>query len=228
MKGLYLLLDALVFLGPLTRSFEPRIAYFKKWKRMLLATFLTMLIMIPWDIMFTQEGYWGFNPDYLVDIYIANLPIEEVLFFIVVPFASYFIYEVMQLFSPIKSTPKLMHRFSILAGAFLIYAGIQQIGMYTAIVAIILGAELILAGLWKVKWLKSFFRSFIVMLIPFLIVNGLLTGSFLDNPIVWYSELEIVGYRIFTIPVEDAFYCMAMMLIYTTVMQAKWIPKFYS
>ena len=66
------------------------------------------------------------------------------------------------------------------------------------------------------------------MLIPFLIVNGLLTGSFLDNPIVWYSELEIVGYRIFTIPVEDAFYCMAMMLIYTTVMQAKWIPKFYS
>ena len=106
MKGLYLLLDALVFLGPLTRSFEPRIAYYKKWKRMLLSTFLTMLIMIPWDIMFTQEGYWGFNPDYLVDIYIANLPIEEVLFFIVVPFASYFIYEVMQLFFPIKSTSK--------------------------------------------------------------------------------------------------------------------------
>ena len=228
MKGLYLLIDALVFLGPLTRSFEPRIAYFSKWKRMLLATLLMMLIMIPWDIFFTLKGYWGFNPDYLVNIYIANLPIEEVLFFIVVPFASYFIYEVMQLFFPINSTPKLMHNASILAGAFLIYASIQQMGMYTVIVGVILGAELILAGLWKVKWLKSFIRSYLIILIPFLLVNGVLTGSFLDNPIVWYSELEILGYRIFTIPVEDAFYGMEMMLIYTAVMQSKWVPKFFT
>tara|TARA_B110000483_G_scaffold222047_1_gene278646 strand:- start:7935 stop:8621 length:687 start_codon:yes stop_codon:yes gene_type:complete len=228
MKGLYLLIDAFVFLGPLTRSFEPRIAYYSKWKRMLLATFFTMIIMIPWDILFTLEGYWGFNSDYLVDIYIANLPIEEVLFFIVVPFASYFIYEVMQLFFPINFTPKLMHNTIILVGAFLIYASIQQKGMYTILVGVTLGAELVLAGLWKVKWLKSFFRSFLIMLIPFLLVNGLLTGSFLDNPIVWYSESEILGYRIFTIPVEDAFYCMDMMLIYTAVMQTKWIPKFFT
>tara|TARA_B100000780_G_scaffold275827_1_gene243242 strand:- start:1045 stop:1731 length:687 start_codon:yes stop_codon:yes gene_type:complete len=225
MKGLYLLIDALVFLGPLTRSFEPRIAFYSKWKKLLLATFFTMLIMIPWDIFFALEGYWGFNPDYLVDIYIYNLPIEEVLFFIVVPFSSYFIYEVMQLFFPINSTPKLMHNASILVGAFLIYASTQQTGMYTILIGMTLGAELILAGLWKVKWLKSFFRSYLIILIPFLLVNGLLTGSFLDNPIVWYSESEILGYRIFTIPVEDAFYGMEMMLIYTAVMQTKWRQK---
>jgi lycopene cyclase domain-containing protein len=228
MKGLYLLIDALVFLGPLTRSFEPRIAYYRKWKRMLLATFFTMLIMIPWDIFFAQEGYWGFNSDYLVDIYIGVLPIEEVLFFVVVPFASYFIYEVMQLFFPINSTSKLMHNASILAGAFLIFASIQQTGIYSIVVGMTLGTELILVGLWKVRWLKSFFRSYLIILIPFLLVNGILTGSFLDNPIVWYSESEILGYRIFTIPVEDAFYGMEMMLIYTAVMQWKWIPKFFS
>ena len=133
MKGLYLLIDTLVFLGPLTRSFEPRIAYYSKWKRMLLATFLMMSIMIPWDVFFALEGYWGFNSDYLVDIYIGILPIEEVLFFVVVPFASYFIYEVMQLFFPINSTPKLIHNASILVGAFLIYASIEQTGIYTCL-----------------------------------------------------------------------------------------------
>ena len=195
---------------------------------MLLATFLMMSIMIPWDVFFALEGYWGFNSDYLVDIYIGILPIEEVLFFVVVPFASYFIYEVMQLFFPINSTPKLIHNASILVGAFLIYASIEQTGIYTIVIGVTLGAELILAGLWKVKWLKSFFRSYLIILIPFLFVNGILTGSFLDNPIVWYSESEILGYRIFTIPVEDAFYGMEMMLIYTAVMQSKWIPKFFT
>ena len=118
-----------------------------------------------------------------------------------------------------------MHNASILVGAFLIYASTQQTGMYTILIGMTLGAELILAGLWKVKWLKSFFRSYLIILIPFLLVNGLLTGSFLDNPIVWYSESEILGYRIFTIPVEDAFYGMEMMLIYTAVMQTKWRQK---
>jgi lycopene cyclase domain-containing protein len=121
-----------------------------------------------------------------------------------------------------------MHNASILAGAFLIFASIQQTGIYSIVVGMTLGTELILVGLWKVRWLKSFFRSYLIILIPFLLVNGILTGSFLDNPIVWYSESEILGYRIFTIPVEDAFYGMEMMLIYTAVMQWKWIPKFFS
>jgi lycopene cyclase domain-containing protein len=40
----------------------------------------------------------------------------------------------------------------------------------------------------------------------FLSVNGILTGSLIDSPIVNYNENEIIGFRIFTIPIEDSFY----------------------
>jgi len=58
---LYLLIDVLVFLGPLTRAFEPRIFYIGKWKRLLAATMAVFLLFLPWDIAFTEAGVWGFT-----------------------------------------------------------------------------------------------------------------------------------------------------------------------
>ncbi len=51
------------------------------------------------------------------------------------------------------------------------------------------------------------------MLIPFLIVNGLLTGTGLDEPVVIYNSNEITGIRFFTIPLEDFFFGMLMVLM---------------
>jgi len=52
----------------------------------------------------------------------------------------------------------------------------------------------------------------LVMLIPFFIVNGILTGSFIDNEIVWYNNDENLGIRLFTIPVEDTIYAFTLIL----------------
>ena len=50
-----------------------------------------------------------------------------------------------------------------------------------------------------------------VILIPFFIVNGILTGSFIETPIVSYNDLENLGIRLFTIPVEDIGYAFSML-----------------
>ena len=54
-----------------------------------------MLLFIPWDIWFTDIGVWWFRDDYITGWKIFLLPIEEWLFFIVVPYACIFIYEVL-------------------------------------------------------------------------------------------------------------------------------------
>lgn len=51
-----------------------------------------------------------------------------------------------------------------------------------------------------------------MLLIPFFVVNGLLTGTGIEEEIVWYSEDAFTGTRLFTIPIEDIFYGMLLML----------------
>ena len=51
-----------------------------------------------------------------------------------------------------------------------------------------------------------------VMLIPFFIVNGILTGSMIENEVVWYNNSENLNIRLFTIPVEDTFYAFSLIL----------------
>lgn len=59
----------------------------------------------------------------------------------------------------------------------------------------------------------GFYVIYAILLIPFFIVNGALTGSFTDEPIVWYNNAENLGIRLGTIPVEDVFYGLIMILL---------------
>ena len=52
-------------------------------------------------------------------------------------------------------------------------------------------------------------------------MNGILTGSFLETPIVNYNNFENLGIRVFTVPIEDIGYCFSMLfgnlMIYETL-----------
>ena len=65
------------------------------------------------------------------------------------------------------------------------------------------------------------------ILIPFLIVNGILTGSFIKDEVVWYDDLENLGLRIFTIPIEDAFYGMLLLSLSISIYEYLRKKKFY-
>ena len=77
--------------------------------------------------------------------------------------------------------------------------------------------QLFILSIYQPKWIGSFFRTYLVSLIPFLIINGFLTGSFNETPIVSYSPNHIIGIRILNIPIEDSLYCLLMLLIVIAV-----------
>jgi lycopene cyclase domain-containing protein len=88
--------------------------------------------------------------------------------------------------------------------------------LYTNIAFILLAVIIALFEfVWKLKWLARFYFAYLVLLIPFLIVNGILTGTGIEEEIVWYNPDEFMGLRILTIPFEDIFYGMGMLLIST-------------
>ncbi len=68
-----------------------------------------------------------------------------------------------------------------------------------------------------------FYFTFGFILIPFLLVNGILTGSFIDGEVVWYNDKENLGFRLATIPFEDVFYGMLLLLCNISIFE--WLQE---
>jgi lycopene cyclase domain-containing protein len=215
MKFTYLLIDFFSVLVPLVFSFHPRLKFYKHWAALFPAVMFTGITFIAWDMYFTHLKIWGFNPEYLTGPHIGNLPIEEVLFFLCIPYSCVFTYACMNLM--IKKT--LSKRSQLIVSSTLIalsvfmafrFHSFKYTGYTFAVLALLLfTAQFIL----KSNWLSRFYITYLLLLLPFLIVNGLLTGTGLNRPVVWYNEAHIIGLRVLTIPVEDIFYGMDLILM---------------
>jgi lycopene cyclase domain-containing protein len=225
MKSLYLWLNLGSFLIPFLFSFHPKIQFYKKWKSVFIGIAVMMLIFIPWDILFTQKGFWGFNESYLTGYYLFHLPIEEWLFFICIPYACVFTH-----YTLLKLTPKFVlpvrtsHIVYYLLICILVIAlWYQYDGWYTFINFLY---AIILLGItfnYQRQILPSFMATYVVILIPFFVVNGVLTGSFIGEPVVWYNDAENLGIRLGTIPIEDIIYNLGMLL--TVILVTEWLEQ---
>lgn len=172
------------------------------------------LLYIVWDLYFTAKGVWHFNDAYITGIKLYNLPIEEVLFFFIVPYCCLFIYACIRSYFP-----KLVHKaaadvFMKIMGMVLLVTGIVFFKKYyTGWTFIFTGGFILILYVFR-KYFKSFdaisfLVSYAICLIPFLVVNGFLTAI----PVVLYNDAENLGTRIYTIPFEDAFYGMLLVLM---------------
>ncbi|MEQ8582053.1 MAG: lycopene cyclase domain-containing protein [Marinoscillum sp.] len=226
MKSLYLLLHIFTIAFPLIRSFEPRIRYAKKWPTLFPAIVITAAFFITWDIIFTQNGVWGFNEKYLVGVFLFGLPLEEWLFFVSVPFASVFIYECVRYFMPQIKTGRNLQVFTVaLAILIMVVATLNTQKSYTFWNFTFSGSFLIFIAFLNPGWLGKFWVAYALHLIPFLFINGILTGSFLQEPIVWYNDAENLNIRIFTIPIEDSIYALLLLLMNVTFYEG--LNKYY-
>jgi lycopene cyclase domain-containing protein len=210
----YLLILAASVAGPLALSFDKKVAFFKSWKFLVPAMLFPAMLYIAWDVYFTAKGVWNFNDAYITGIRILNLPLEEVLFFFVVPYCCVFIYACVRSYFPAVKNKTGADIFLRLLAAVLLISGVFLFRRYyTSWTFVLTGSFIFFVYLARNFFTgfdaAAFLLSYAICLLPFLVVNGFLTAL----PVVRYNDFENLGIRLYTIPVEDAFYGMLLVLM---------------
>ena len=213
--SLYLIILLVTLAVPLLLSFDKKLHFYRQWKFVLPSVFIISLFYIAGDIYMTHQGVWGFDPHYRSDITIFGLPVEECLFFVIIPYASIFLHEAFILYFPGIRTGNRATRIILAALiiSMVLLIMFNRHKAYTAYSFLLTLFALLLAIFDRSEILSKFYITFLLILIPFFIVNGILTGSFIDGEVVWYNNHENLGIRIFTIPVEDISYGFSLILL---------------
>lgn len=206
---------------PFLLSFDKKVAFYKRWKYIFPAMILTGILFIVWDVYFTRHGIWGFSPEHLAGLHVLSLPVEEWLFFLVIPYASVFTFDVIKAYFPgIKATrtAEVMNYFLIAISimAVIVFHGRAYTMATFSLMALLLAIH---QGVLKSAWMSKFYVSYALVLMPFVIVNGLLTGTAISGEVVWYNDAENMGIRMGTIPLEDVFYGFDLVLMNVTLYQ---------
>ena len=212
----YLYLNIAIIAFPLIFSFEKRIKFYKRFKALSIALLAVGIFFVSWDVFATSRGHWSFNPAYVNEISLLGLPIEEILFFVTVPYSCLFTFDAIihflgdkQVFSPRKWAIATIGVIIMLA-AFAFYS--QE---YTFLAFISVGVTIIFASVVNAKLFstRAYWIYTLLTLILFLIFNYILTST----PVVEYSPNAITGIRITTIPIEDFLFNYSMLTSYLTV-----------
>ena len=211
----YLALNLFIVAVPLWYTADNRTAYYRRLPAVALSIAVVSTCYLVWDILVTARGEWSFNSRYLTGVQILNIPLEEVLFFITVPYSCLFIYEVV-LYATKSSSFRLPLSVVIAAILALLAASLAVYPQgYTAKALASCGFFLIIALFFDRPLIKSkqYWIWLAICYVPFLIINTVLTAL----PVVEYNSKAIWGLRVGTIPLEDLFYNYAMLSYYLLV-----------
>jgi lycopene cyclase domain-containing protein len=211
----YLLLDFAVLFGPLVMSFEKQIRFVTRWRMAFPAIFIVAPPFWIWDALVTGR-HWQFNDNYTLPARLFSLPLEEYLFFIAVPFAALFIWEVINFHIKPCQSRWLPYAGRVLSlspvcGLVFFLSGRE----YSGLMLIALGAAALLDLILRTRLFAQLNLLYYLAAVTIftLIFNGYLTA----RPVVLYDEQYQVGVRLGTIPLEDFGYGFALVLLVTTI-----------
>ncbi len=214
----YLYFNILVIIFPFLLSFDKRVAFWRKWPYLFISMILGDLIFVTWDSMVTEIGHWSFNEEHLTGIWVFGIPLEELLFFVTVPYACLFTYEVIVYYLKEWKVPFNMYVNLAIAAVLVISAFLFIDQGYTFVVLLYTAGMVVIATFAEGPLLKSrkFWIYTLITIGLFTVFNMILTAI----PIVEYSPDHIWGGdglfngRFFTIPLEDFFYNFSLLTTY--------------
>lgn len=232
----YLLVNLWIVLFPLIFSFESRVMFYKKWIQLFWSALPVSLFFIVWDFWATSRGHWAFNPAYTLDLKLGNLPLEEVLFFITVPYSTIFLYE---LTTYIFNKKQILNYVSTPLNTSKIHPSVREqrdqnskkleldsicilflfLGMYflgflskeySGFVLLVTAASTQALARQKLLMSKIFWSWMVLCIFLFMMTNSVLTGL----PVVTYDVQFNTGVRVGSIPIEDFFYNWSLLGLY--------------
>jgi lycopene cyclase domain-containing protein len=85
MKLVYLLVLAACLVGtaPLEVWLHTRV--YARWRRLLLTLLPVLVVFTTWDVLAIRAGHWRYDPEQTTGLHVGVVPIEELLFFVVIP-----------------------------------------------------------------------------------------------------------------------------------------------
>ena len=213
--SVYLIINILIIIVPLFFTFEQNIKFYKKLPRLFLSILVVGSVYVLWDSFAASRGDWSFNEKYLIGIRLCNLPLEEILFFLSVPYAIIFLYETGKFYFSNNLQTELPYKrsfYNIISILLFLIALIFLKQDYTFIVLFFTSSFILLANLIYPELLRSklYWLLILFSFIPFFIVNYFLTSL----PIITYNSHAVWEIRLVTIPMEDIFYSFSMNSFY--------------
>ena len=222
----YLLLNILILIFPLLFSFKWVFPYYKNYKPLAASIVIVGGAYILWDMLVTIRGDWWFAEEYLLGLEFI-IPLEEALFFVVVPYSCIFIYENLQYFFTDQTLSFNKWIYYAIAAVFFVFGLIFYHQEYTILALLSVSTFLIVAATWFPDLLQSrnYWLYILISFGAFVIFNYLLTSIpiVLYNPeAIWggaYNETvrQLWNGRFITIPFEDFFYNYSMLSFYLLV-----------
>lgn len=211
----YILVEFLTIIVCFVFSFHPKIRFDKHFSAFLKASVLVAIPFIVWDVLFTHYDVWWFNTDYTLGLTILGLPVEEWLFFICIPFSCVFTFFCLDKFLKLDWTIAFNNTLVFISVIVCVLIALLFYDkMYTFVTATITTLTLMyLHFVANEEWIGKASLVYLILMLGFFPVNGVLTGTGLESAIVNYNPNEFLGIRLLTIPIEDAVYGYTQFLL---------------
>jgi lycopene cyclase domain-containing protein len=97
----YVIILGACVIGTLPLEFGLHTGVYRRWPQLLVALVPVVLVFGAWDGLAIHAGWWTYDPALVTGVTtLGRLPLEEVLFFVVIPTCAVLTFEAVPLYRP--------------------------------------------------------------------------------------------------------------------------------
>ncbi|URA10872.1 lycopene cyclase domain-containing protein [Thermospira aquatica] len=223
-KWMYVIIPIFAAFVPLVLSFDEKVHFARYWIPYVVSALSVGVVYLVWDVLAVWKGHWRFNDEYVGKWRLFHLPLGEYLFFVCIPYACLFLYEVgVAYFGNDQLLPWEGWWSWLLGGVSIVFAWFMRRRGYTVFALFSAAVFFVLQGMLFPGLLghTGFLFFLALSTVGFLVVDGLYTSL----PTIFYNTTANTNVRLFTIPVEDFVYNISHLgLVLLVYLQVKsWI-----